>query len=215
MYQRRFDLSSILLPLEALKAQAVVSRSYFAAGGGRHANFDFCDLTHCQALREPPPPGSPAHEAVSATRNLIIASNARPIAAMFTRSCGGHTRTAKEIGLALAEYPYYSVLCEACYKNPSRWTRRVSQEDAALLFLHGESGRLAICRKFGWNAVPSNHFTAREQDGKVVLRGAGQGHGLGLCQRGARGMAEQGSTFREILSHYFPNTKLAELPIKQ
>lgn len=134
---------------------------------------------------------------------------------MFTRSCGGHTRTAKEIGLALAEYPYYSVLCEACYKNPSRWTRRVSQEDAALLFLHGESGRLAICRKFGWNAVPSNHFTAREQDGKVVLRGAGQGHGLGLCQRGARGMAEQGSTFREILSHYFPNTKLAELPIKQ
>jgi stage II sporulation protein D (peptidoglycan lytic transglycosylase) len=59
--------------------------------------------------------------------------------------------------------------------------------------------------------VPSNNFTAREQDGAVFLRGAGQGHGLGLCQRGARGMAEQSSGFREILSHYFPNTRLEEL----
>lgn len=202
-------------PLEALKAQAIVSRSYLAAGGGRHEDFDFCDLTHCQALRETPPPGSPAREAASATRNLVIAFNGRPIAAMFTRSCGGRTRTAKEIGLPQAEYPYYSVLCEVCYKNPFRWTRKVSSGDAALLFLRGENGRLAVCRRLGWNAVPSNHFKAREQDGEVVLRGAGQGHGLGLCQRGARGMAEQGSSFREILSHYFTNTKLEELPLKQ
>ena len=201
-------------PLEALKAQAVVSRSYLAAGGGRHANFDFCDLTHCQALREPPLPDNPAREAVSATRNLVIAFNGRPIAVMFTRSCGGHTRTAKEIGLPQAEYPYYSVLCDVCNKSPFRWTRKVSLEDAALLSLQGESARLAICRKLGWNAVPSNHFTARQQDGEVVLLGAGQGHGLGLCQRGARGMAEQGSSFREILSHYFPNTKLEELHLK-
>lgn len=202
-------------PLEALKAQTIVSRSYLAAGGGRHEDFDFCDLTHCQALREPPPLGSPAREAASATRNLVIAFNGRPIAAMFTRSCGGHTRTAKEIGLPQAEYPYYSVLCDVCHKSPFRWTRKVSLEDAALLSLHGESARLAICRRLGWNAVPSNHFTAREQDGEVVLLGAGQGHGLGLCQRGARGMAEQGSSFREILSHYFPNTKLGELHLKQ
>ncbi len=47
-------------PLEVLKAQAVVTRSYFVAGGGRHTDFDFCDLTHCQFLREPPPPESPA-----------------------------------------------------------------------------------------------------------------------------------------------------------
>jgi peptidoglycan hydrolase-like amidase len=198
-------------PLEALKAQAVVSRSYFAAGRGRHANFDFCDLTHCQALREPPAAGSPAANAVAATRNLVLTFNGKPIASMFTRSCGGHTRTAQEIGLPQAEYPYFSVTCDLCAKNPFRWTRKVSSDDASLLFLHGESGRLSICRRLGWNAVPSNNFTAREQDGAVVLQGAGQGHGLGLCQRGARGMAEQASGFREILSHYFPNTKLEEL----
>jgi len=197
-------------PLEALKAQAVVSRSYFVAGVGRHADFDFCDLTHCQFLREPPAPDSPAANATAATRGLVLTFNEKPVAAMFTRSCGGHTRTPQEIGLPQSEYPYFSVRCDFCYKNPVRWTRKVSPEDAALLFLHGENGRLAIGRKLGWNAVPSNNFTAREQNGEVVLHGAGQGHGLGLCQRGARNMAEIGSSFREILSHYFPNTKLED-----
>jgi peptidoglycan hydrolase-like amidase len=28
-----------------------------------------------------------------------------------------------------------------------------------------------------------------------------------LCQRGARAMAKDGATFREILEHYFPNTR--------
>jgi len=40
-------------PLEALKAQAVVSRSFLAAGH-RHLDFDFCDTTHCQFLKSPP-----------------------------------------------------------------------------------------------------------------------------------------------------------------
>ena len=44
-------------PFEALKAQAVAARSYFVASRGRHHDFDFCDTTHCQFLREPPPPG--------------------------------------------------------------------------------------------------------------------------------------------------------------
>ena len=198
-------------PREALRAQAVVTRSYFAAGVGRHTDFDFCDLTHCQFLREPPAAGSPASNAAVATRDLVLIFNGKPIAAMFTRSCGGHTRTAREIHLRQAEYPYFSVLCDLCYKNPVRWKRSVSSEDAALLFLHGEKGRLAVCRRLGWNAIPSNNFTAREQAGAVILRGAGQGHGLGLCQRGSRGMAEQDSNFREILSHYFPDTKIEEL----
>ena len=50
-----------------------------------------------------------------------------------------------------------------------------------------------------------------DQDGKpirFILRGAGWGHGVGLCQIGAAVMASKGYTYREILSHYYPNTKL-------
>jgi len=202
--------SSSDTPSEALKAQAVVARSYFLAGGGRHREFDFCDLTHCQFLRELPPYDSSAATATRETRGIVLTFEEKPFAPMFSRSCGGHTRTPIELGLPGSRYPYYSVRCDFCYKSPYHWTRRMSPQDAALLE-KGESGRLAVDRRLGWNAVPSNNFISRQEGEQVILEGTGQGHGIGLCQRGARALAEQGSSFRQILSHYFPNTTLTFL----
>jgi stage II sporulation protein D len=200
-------------PLEALKAQAVVTRSYLVAGKGRHLNFDFCDLTHCQFLREPPSPESPAHVAAVATSGLVIAFEEKPIAAMFTRSCAGRTRTPGELGISFTHYPYYSVACDACYKAPKRWTCRISEEEAARLIGKGEAGRLAVNRRLGWNTVRSNNFRVRREDDEVLLLGTGEGHGMGLCQRGAKAMAEDSASFREIIGHYFPNTKLSNVNI--
>ncbi len=47
-------------------------------------------------------------------------------------------------------------------------------------------------------------------EGKVVftLKGAGWGHGVGLCQIGAAVMAEKGYSFRDILAHYYPGAQL-------
>ena len=44
-----------------------------------------------------------------------------------------------------------------------------------------------------------------------VLRGAGWGHGVGLCQIGAAAMSEKGYDFCEILSHYYPGTELRNI----
>lgn len=46
---------------------------------------------------------------------------------------------------------------------------------------------------------------------KFILRGAGWGHGVGLCQIGAAVMAEQGYQFDEILIHYFPNARIKKI----
>lgn len=194
-------------PLEALKAQAVVTRSYYLAGKGRHADNEFCDLTHCQVLREPPSPDNPAGRAARETRSLVLAYQEKPFAAMFTRSCGGRTRTPVETGLPTNGYPYYAVVCDYCHTNPQRWTRKVSTADAAQL-AKGEAGRLAVDRRLGWNMIPSNTFITRAEGSEVILEGAGQGHGIGLCQLGAAAMAAKGANFREILGHYFPNTTL-------
>lgn len=43
---------------------------------------------------------------------------------------------------------------------------------------------------------------------KIRLRGRGWGHGVGLCQIGAAVMATRGYTYREILAHYYPNSRL-------
>lgn len=51
-----------------------------------------------------------------------------------------------------------------------------------------------------------------ENDGSVqfVLRGAGWGHGVGLCQIGAAVMASQGIGYQAILSHYYPHSELTK-----
>jgi stage II sporulation protein D len=197
-------------PLEALKAQSVATRSYFVAGRKRHHDFDFCDTTHCQFLREPPLPDSQAARATFATRGLVLAYREQAVAAMFTRSCGGRTRTPEEVGMPHQAYPYFPVVCGYCQRNPSRWTRQVSAADAADLRQRGESSRLDIDRRLGWDAVPSNNFTTHSKTRGAILEGAGQGHGIGLCQQGAKAMAQVGASFREILKHYYPNTTLTD-----
>jgi len=199
-------------PLEALKAQAVAARSYLAAGGTRHHDFDFCDTTHCQFLREPPVQGSAAARAAAATQGLVLAYDSRPIAAMYTRSCSGRTRTPAESGLSAAAYPYFAVECAHCRTHPVRWSRRISTPDAASLRTSDEPSRLNLDRRLGWSAVPSNDFVASKDKGQVLLEGKGEGHGIGLCQSGAKAMAESGADFRQILSHYYPNTTIVTWP---
>jgi len=195
-------------PLEALKAQAVAVRSYLVSSHGRHTEFDFCDTTHCQFLREPPLHDSSAARTTAATEGLVLAYNTMPFAAMYTRSCSGHTRTPAEVGLRAGAYPYYSVECEHCIAHPDRWTTRLSSADAAGLQSSDESARLHVVRRLGWSAVPSNDFVAKKNGNQIVLEGRGYGHGIGLCQEGARAMADAGASFQEILNHYYPNTEI-------
>ena len=69
----------------------------------------------------------------------------------------------------------------------------------------GESG-------VGTDILPSTYFstaTSAGDDGRVlrlVLRGRGNGHGVGMCQWGAIGRARAGQDFRRILQTYYPGT---------
>ncbi len=193
-------------PPEALKAQAIATRSYLVAGRGRHRDFDFCDTTHCQFFREAPAPDSSVDMAVAATRGMVLAYNSQVFPAMYTRSCAGRTRTPAQVRLTTAAYPYYSVECAHCRTHPQRWTSRVPAETAPFLKISDEASRLQIDRRLGWSAVPSNDFVARKEGDEILLTGAGNGHGIGLCQAGAKAMAREGANFRDILQHYYPNT---------
>ncbi|NLA46941.1 MAG: hypothetical protein GX866_05280, partial [Firmicutes bacterium] len=46
---------------------------------------------------------------------------------------------------------------------------------------------------------------------RVLITGGGNGHGVGMNQYGARGMAEQGCDFKEILQHYYPGTEMRRI----
>ncbi len=92
----------------------------------------------------------------------------------------------------------------------------------------GESGRVGKIRIFGdagktmdvdglavrWTLdVPDTLFTAKRLAPKGsepgwLFTGRGFGHGVGMCQVGAYGMAQRGHTYREILTHYYTGVEL-------
>ncbi|MEC9284130.1 MAG: SpoIID/LytB domain-containing protein [Bdellovibrionota bacterium] len=63
----------------------------------------------------------------------------------------------------------------------------------------------------GYSKIKSTSFTMQLRDKAVYFSGKGYGHGVGLCQHGAKNMAKLGKSFREILKHYYPSTKILSM----
>jgi stage II sporulation protein D len=63
----------------------------------------------------------------------------------------------------------------------------------------------------GYTALPSLLFTVRAEGKTAVFTGRGSGHGVGLCQWGARGRAARGESYREILAHYYPGAEVRRM----
>ncbi len=82
--------------------------------------------------------------------------------------------------------------------------------DEGSLWLNGEYFiRLALGKPF----LPSSAFKVIERENGFVLKGMGWGHGVGMCQMGAIGMALRGYNYREIIGHYYPNTEIKKLKL--
>ncbi len=66
-------------------------------------------------------------------------------------------------------------------------------------------------RLVGYDVLKSTLFVPVLIDGAVRFEGRGWGHGVGLSQFGAKGMAERGYPYAQILGHYYPGTALTTL----
>jgi stage II sporulation protein D len=68
-------------------------------------------------------------------------------------------------------------------------------------------------RAAGYGKVKSLAFEARRlPGGGLILSGKGYGHGVGLCQWGADGMARKGARWEEILARYYPGAAPGAAP---
>ena len=70
---------------------------------------------------------------------------------------------------------------------------------------------LEIRKTLSESHLYSSAFVVEKESGKFVLKGAGWGHGVGLCQIGAAIMSAKGYPYMEILTHYFPNAELKKI----
>lgn len=56
--------------------------------------------------------------------------------------------------------------------------------------------------------LPSSSFSVKKKNSEWILTGKGFGHGIGMCQMGARERARQGQNYRQILEHYYYGAKV-------
>ncbi len=93
-------------PLEALKAQAVASRTY-AAAAHRHPEHeaDVCTSAHCQKWKRVDPVIAPeVFRALSETWGMVAVHDGKLIDAFFFEHCDGHTRNSEEMLMPSVKY---------------------------------------------------------------------------------------------------------------
>jgi stage II sporulation protein D len=76
------------------------------------------------------------------------------------------------------------------------------------VLVRGDTFRAVVNGVIGDRGLLSTRFTTTRSGNRYIFTGTGFGHGVGLCQRGAISRAHRGDSMTEILSAYFPGTKV-------
>lgn len=90
----------IPFPINALRAQAVLARTYALKHMGKHKvyGYDLCDTQNCQVYKGVSAESERGNASVESTMGEVMVYNKKPIEAVFSANCGGITQSAKEAG---------------------------------------------------------------------------------------------------------------------
>lgn len=217
-------------PLEALKAQAVVARSYALARIKERKNKEFhleSDQTDqvftvSNILK--------AKQAVSETAGVVLLdSTGSVLKAYYHSDCGGETVLASEvwgadaIDTGTAKDPW------CAQKKSNHWTFEMSKTEfsnkLANLDLDAESvyfkRRMQSIKLgdfnfsiqklreiFGFYKIRSSANSVEIKNELIKISGQGFGHGVGLCQWGTLAQVKLGINYLKIIEHYYPKAQI-------
>ena len=234
---------------EALKAQAVVARTYTQKAyetGGKHGDGSVCTSASCcqgyvteadYLARGGTEAGvERARSAVAATSGYVLTYEGELIEATYFSCSGGSTEDAAAVWGT--EFPYLQAVSSPGEENavhyrdtvsftaeqfqqalgvslegtPDSWFRAVTYTDGGGIdtmtigdtVYRGTQLRSLL-------GLRSTAFSVSTTEDTVTITTRGYGHRVGMSQYGADAMAVTGSTFSEILAHYYPGTTLEKL----
>jgi stage II sporulation protein D len=231
-------------PIEAVKAQAVIARTYALnrkaarVNALYHMESSVIDQVYDGCLIE----DSRARRAVSETAGEVLSYGGTVIQAYYHSACGGKTEAAENVWGASLPY-LKGVECQYCITSvsPPAWEQRLplieiedrlraagyklsgltdikpgvlnSRGRLKQVILVASRGGLSLTgdqfrKAVGYGVIKSTRFTVNISQGEASFSGTGNGHGVGLCQWGAKQRALDGFGYREILSYYYPGTEL-------
>ena len=120
-------------PIEALKTQAVISRSYVLKNFKKHSKdgFDVCSTIHCQVYGGASAETKTCNEAVVKTFGEVVVYDNKIAQTLFHSSCGGHTEDPKYVWEWTTKTPKYleGLKDKYCKDNPNQdWTSTLKEQ---------------------------------------------------------------------------------------
>jgi|GEM_PF-849882 stage II sporulation protein D len=217
---------------EALKAQAVVSRTYalYMIEKNKNKKFHLDASTWSQVYKGIVAESGSCSAAVDSTYSELLTFDKETVLAAFHSNSGGYT-----------EDPDYFWDKKYSYLTPSKdrftplnsWTAGFSYNQLSQKIFNSSrkiynikilektgSGRVykillktdkgnfyirgdKFRQKTGIHLVKSTLFKIRKIQNGIMISGRGFGHGIGMSQWGAKKMAEQGYNYKDIIKYYF------------
>lgn len=227
-------------PIEALKAQAVVARTY--ANQRLSKGLILTDSVSTQSYKDEGQLRSmwgssydtyysKIKSAVDATKNLSIYYNGNYIDAVYHSTSNGYTEDA--INVWGNSIPYLKSVASPWDTSATSYFRVEEKSEQVLLNTLGfsltndtvveiisrdASGRVAevrigdlVCDGVSLRNIlglRSADFDLEVKDGNLVVTTRGYGHGVGMSQYGAAGMAREGYSYIDILKHYYTGVSI-------
>jgi len=222
--------------MEALKAQAVIARTYavYQKNANGNSHYHITSSVLHQAYKGNSSDARVTY-AVEKTAGEILIFDGKPIEALYHSTCGGKTELPEEV--FGKNYPYLRSVESRCETSPYWvWEREIplSEIEKALtisdikditiksytatgrvkeLGITAESEQITykateLRKLLGWQKLPSTNFSIVKDGDSIILDGKGYGHGVGLCQWSALEMAKKGKNYKEILSFFYPGTEI-------
>lgn len=225
---------------EALKAQAVIARTYALKATERGT--PLTDTSSTQNYKDNQELKKlwgnsfntyyqKVQSAVNETKGMYLTYKGNLIEAVYHSTSNGQTENSENVWQNA--FPYL-VSVESIYdvQNPS-FLKEVSftyeQLENKLNLALDSNCTITILKRTDGNRVEqikindtiykgvdfrnklglrSADFSINKTDTGVIITTKGFGHGVGLSQYGANGMAKQGATYKEILTHYYQGVSL-------
>jgi stage II sporulation protein D len=173
-------------------------------------------------------------EAVDATRGEIILYNGQPIDALYCSTCGGYTESSEAVWGGKVDY-LRSVECDDCKESPHYEEDTTISNEIINKVVNdkGKSLKIKVLSRTPGGRPQKIKINKHEIDASVlrkalnltsswmefetsatstIIHTRGYGHGVGMCQWGANGMAQRGQDYHQILEKYYQGISFYKLP---
>ncbi len=179
-------------------------------------------------------------ELVNETANLIMVYNGEAINALFHSTSGGRTANNEDVWPNGTPLPYIRSVVDKGNGDESprqTWEFTISKKDLSkkigftvnkieivervdgrvkYIMLRGSNKSKKVTGNefrsiLGYNKLFSTMFSVKDIGSSFYFKGNGSGHGLGMPQWSANGMAKKGKKYEEILKYYYSGVDIEKI----